>query len=335
MLIDKPTIGGTDISAIVGCNPWKSAFSVYQKMIGEPVEVKDTPQMERGRFYENILASIYSNSHASFKVVYLERIESPLVHGTIDYLTGTPDRIYFDLSKGITNKDKSKTCQRSHGLEVKTADISQRNQYDFTDSSAVQIPMHYYLQCQWYAGLAKVPRWDFIVGFFKDEQLKSIEQCSFDADTELFDHLINEAVEFYESCVVPKIPPPITDPVELETYSRKRFPRHVPKTYAERTRNSDHIVGNMIELAEKIRLLELEQQMNKASLIALLEDKEALETPFGNVTYRTNKDSEIMDWKAHSVELERLLHSEIVDVFRKKHTTTKQGARVLRLPKVR
>jgi predicted phage-related endonuclease len=322
----KPTIGGTDISAIVGCNPWKSAFSVYQKMIGEPVEVEDTPQMERGRKYEKLLMQIYD---VQFQLpLYGSINQYPLEHDKIDYIAGSPDRIYFTQDQNMV------TTAKSHGLEVKTADISQRNHYDFSDSSAVQIPMHYYLQCLWYAGLAKVPRWDFIVGFFKDEQLKSIEQCSFDADTDLFDYLIAEAVEFYKIHVKSKFPPPITDPVEMETYSRKRFPRHVPKSYAERTRNSDYIVGNMIELAEKIRQLELEQQMNKASLIALLEDKEALETPFGNVTYRTNKDSEIMDWKAHATELEKLLDSDVVDIFRKKHITTKQGARVLRLPKV-
>jgi len=357
------TIGGTDISSIFGCNPWQSAFGLYQKIIGEAEQVKDNAAMKRGRLYEKGLHAFYEAKNGIDDVVctvgsqyrdpddelivdHRGWFQSILVHDSINFLSGRPDYVYNLRGNRF-------------GLEIKTADWSQRDQYDFSNPGNVQIPMHYYMQCQWYAGLAEVPRWDFIVGFFAGEEMKYHETCSFAFDQELYDMMVKTAVEFWETHVLPRKPPEDAKPAELETYYRKKFPCHIPKTFAERSPHWDEVVERILKREEQIKFLEQEQQLDKIAIISHFEDKEALETPFGNVTYKACKDSEVMKWQEYAEILEKCiwkiddawdeildmqsinyfdeengaLYQEGIDTLRRRFKITKPGARRLLLPR--
>lgn len=314
------TIGGTDISAIMGMNPWKSAFGVYQKIIGEGVETKDNAAMKRGRDWEPALITLYETQRGNGPD---DRTgNGKLSHKVYGYLTGSPDMMYWTAPDG------------DFGLEVKTADISQRNLYDFTGDEP-QVPLHYFLQLQWYAGLAQVDRWDFIVGFFVGEKMVSWETCSFAFDAELFESMIESAVTFWENHVVPRIAPEATEPTEIIEWHRQKYRRHVPKSFAERTESTDAAVKRFLELQAEIKRLEKEQDAAKATVIATLQDNEAIETPFGTVTFKNNKDSEVIDWRSIANESLSMLEPKQAIAITGKYTTTKPGPRVLRFPKIK
>jgi hypothetical protein len=76
------------------------------------------------------------------------------------------------------------------------------------------------------------------------------------------------------------------------------------------------------------------QQIDRAKLLEFISENEGIDSPYGKVTFKKNKDSQVIDWKELAAELERQLDSDLVDMFRKKHTTTKTGSRVFRLPKL-
>jgi predicted phage-related endonuclease len=247
-----------------------------------------------------------------------------------------------------------------YGLEVKTADFSQKEHYDFSDLDNPQIPQHYYMQCQWYAGLANVDRWDFIVGFFRGDKMVSHEICSYAFVPELYEFMVEEAVKFWEEHVEARNPPDDASPAETERFYRRKYPRHIPKTFAERTEISDGVVARMRRLADDIKAKELEYDLDKAWLIAHLADNEALETSIGNVTYKAAKDSETTDWKKYAEFLEKhitgidnawddicdkekiiipfdestgSLYEHGIGMLRNKFTTTKPGSRRLLLPR--
>ena len=316
-------IGGTDISSIIGCNPWQSAFGLYQKIIGEAEPVKDNAAMERGRAYESVLGDLYEvENNIDLTEVFVSGINQ-LPHGQYDFIKGSPDVLYQSFDP--YNKP-------SFGLEIKTADISQRQHYDFTASEPM-IPMHYYLQCQWYAGLAKVDHWDFIVGFFVGDKMVSHESCSFAFNKKLYNVMVDEAVKFWETHIVPRNPPDDATPVEMESYYRRKFPQHTTGKHALRTTETDNTVVDYINRAKQIKELERLQQIDKSTIIMILKDCELLETPLGNVTYKTNKNTIKTDWENVSTGLSRFVDNEVFCGLVESNTKNTQGSRVLRFPR--
>jgi len=326
------TIGSTDISAIFNCNPYKSAFSLYQRLIGDEIPVTDTAAMKRGRTWETILSSIYHVEH-EFDERYLSCGNISLTHNDIEYLTGSPDVLFCDNDRKIKEKTTgiiSVPC--SHGLEIKTADISQKNNYDFSSSEPL-IPMHYYMQCQWLCGLANVDRWDFIVGFFKGDKMVSHESCSFDFDEEIYDKMVKAAVEFWENHVIPRNPPEDATPAELETFYRRKYPQHVSGKMADRTDRSDEVIQILSDIKVSIKHLEYDEQQYKSELIGLIGDCEAIESYFGKVTFKKNKDSVKTNWKSMVDEMSTKIDQEYYLNLMDKYSTIVTGPRVLRLPK--
>ena len=338
----RNTIGGTDISAILGCNPYKSAFGLYQRLIGEAQPVPDNAAMQRGRRWENILAKIFEEEWEDQRVIdgFTGVNEVRLKHPNVEYLTGSPDRLYRVFGDHFHLMDRN-----DFGLEIKTADISQKQLYDFSDANNVKIPDHYYMQCQWYAGLANVDQWDFIVGFFKGDKMVSHESCSFVFNEELYESMVEAAVDFWENNVLKRNPPQDALPAEMETYYRRTYPQHVTGKWAERTDETDYMVRSYLERQEQIRRWEEIQQGEKSRIIGVFGDCEALESELGNVSFKKNKDSEKTDYKAivESLSSKFKVQSSkwdseslftLLSELCTQNTTIVTGPRVLRFPRI-
>ena len=55
----KTGVGGSDIGAILGLNPWKTPFDVWEEKTGRRPPLETTPQMERGNVLEPVIAKLY------------------------------------------------------------------------------------------------------------------------------------------------------------------------------------------------------------------------------------------------------------------------------------
>ena len=184
----KGKIGGTDVSAIVGMNPYKSAFSVWLEKTGRASDViEDNEAMARGRRMEPVLASLYAATHPEIEVAMnrnrtqgIEYIEDK----EYNFLIAHPDRLLF--LQNILNS----------GLELKTAHI--RNRPEWGEPGTDEVPVHYLIQCQWYMGLECLPWWDVFVGFFDDNnKLVSNAEYRIINNADLFQKLRQEAIAFY------------------------------------------------------------------------------------------------------------------------------------------
>lgn len=307
------TIGGTMISAIRGGNPWKSPYQAYCELIGEEPMPVDNDAVRRGLKWESALINIYETKYDIDRSYRIS--DAKLVDPEHEFLTGSPDAMY------VISKGDNETC---FGLEVKTADIYTRQNYDIENQ---EIPVHYFLQCQWYAGLAGFDRWDFIVGFFRDDNLVSVETCSFDFDQELYDSMVDYAVEFWNKHVVLRNPPSIESGTEMLEVFRKKYPRNLNEDIVEHDEAFDTAVEEIFNLQNRIKSLEDEIDKQKAFLVSSIGDMSGLFTRYGKVTYKNNKDSTAVDYKSIVSEI------NVPEDVLKKYTTTKPGARVLRLPR--
>ena len=309
--ITRNKIGGTAISAILGMNPWKSRYGIYLDLIGEGEEKPDNEAMARGRKWESTLARIYETER-DFDIPGNPGVK--LNHEIHNFIVGSPDYMY-----------------ESHGLEVKTADYYTRDKYDCKNGN---VPNHYYLQCQWYCGLAGFDRWDFIVGFFRDGKFSYHETCSFEFDQELYDYMIKAAIAFWNEHVIPRNPPEITEPAEIIEFVRKTYPRHSDGKFIESDAELEGIIESVRDEMFSAKAGESRMEALKSRVIEKIGDAEGVITELGKITFKANKDSVKTDWKAFGEDAMKLIADpKVSEELLNKHTKTTPGPRVLRFPR--
>ena len=133
-------IGGSDVSAIMGLNAYKSPLSVYLDKIGEsPLEDTTSEAAFWGTQLEDVIARHYAETNG----VKIRRNNHILIHPEYPWMIANIDREAFSDIRG------------HYGVEVKTAGL--RNSYLWDDGN---VPVPYVLQMQHYMA---VTGWDVFV----------------------------------------------------------------------------------------------------------------------------------------------------------------------------
>ena len=126
LLERRKGIGGSDVGAIMGVSPWKSAATVYLEKIGElPLEGNDSERMRIGRDLEEYVAQRFSE--ATGKKV--RRNNYMLYHDDYPF-------IFADIDREVVGENAI--------LECKTTNSYAKSQWE---NGA---PIYYELQCQHY-----------------------------------------------------------------------------------------------------------------------------------------------------------------------------------------
>lgn len=178
-------VGGTDISAIAGINPWKSALTLYYEKRGELPEQYETERMKWGKLLED---SIAVETAARYGLVIddcpyiLQRPEMP-------FALASPDRIILDSKRG------------NGVLEVKNLGHWTAQQVR-SGTSEIVIPDHYILQVQWYLFVTGL-RWGVFAALLEGSELVTREV---ERDESLIINLAKLAGDFWR-CVENGTPP--------------------------------------------------------------------------------------------------------------------------------
>lgn len=307
-------IGGTTVSAIVGLNPWSTPHSAYLQLRNEAPPVPDNEAMARGRRYEPIIADLFQGGHQEFRVAHNRKGTSApelYEHPEYDFLIGHPDRLLYERS----------TEDLVEGLEIKTSNWA--NVRAWGEEGTDAIPQNYLIQCQWYAGLANLPIWRVAVAFLDDAGiLKQYREYKIYADKELFETLVDRAVDFWETHVVPGVPPEI-DYVD-ETTARwvaQKFARNVePMNVA--TPQEERLLAKYLAQKEAFEAAQRELEQVELAIKMAIGDRDGLTSEtFGKVTWKRSKDSQRIDYKGVCEELQ--IDPEIYE----RHTKTVEGTR--------
>lgn len=138
-------IGGSDASAIVGLNPYKSNIDLFEEKIGRKAaaDISDKEYVKYGTDAEPLIRQLFSLDYPEYKVEYhgdriLRCVEYPFLQASLDGELTDPDG-----RRGI--------------LEIKTTNILQSMQYEKWNE---RIPDNYYIQVLHYL---LVTGYDFVV----------------------------------------------------------------------------------------------------------------------------------------------------------------------------
>lgn len=191
----KPAVGGSEIGAVLGLNPYMSAFEVWARKLGRIAPKEDNEAMRQGRDLEEYVAQRFCEK-SGLKV---RRRNAIITNDDVPHLMATIDR-------QIEGSDS--------GLECKTVSPYMANNWRGTD-----IPAHYYAQCVAYMTVLGWPDWylaalvygrDFKVYHLTDRPELPTPEWAVRIDVDPGDRkaLAKAAEDFWTRHVETKTPPP-------------------------------------------------------------------------------------------------------------------------------
>jgi putative phage-type endonuclease len=120
----RESITGSDISSIVGLNPWKSALTLFYQKTGELQEQEATTRMMLGNYLEEGIANLFQDLNPNLKVYRdlgtFAKVDAPVYKAN-------PDGVIEDQLGNLSV------------LEIK-----------HTSQWWNEVPIHYQLQVMWY-----------------------------------------------------------------------------------------------------------------------------------------------------------------------------------------
>lgn len=129
----KNGIGGSDASAVVGCNPFKTNVDLWEEKTGlrVPVDISDRPYVRYGHDAEPLLVRLFALDYQQYEVAYNDNYRVDY-HDEHEFIFCTRDCDLVDKATGVRG-----------ALEIKTTEIlSSAQKGKWHD----RIPDNYYCQ---------------------------------------------------------------------------------------------------------------------------------------------------------------------------------------------
>lgn len=309
----KTGIGGSDIAAIAGVNPWKSALDVYLDKMDIVEDVEENEAMEWGNRLEDMIAGKYLEGKKGFLLV-----GRTTRHPKHDFLLATPDRLFVPEELDIEHYGEGayEKCldKATRVVEIKTAGLTTSKL--FGEEGTDEVPDYYLTQCQQYMEVMDMGKCDLAVLIAGQKY----REYPIERNQPLIDRLVEIGEKFWFENVQAKVPPPAGASESAKKALALLYPKHVEDFYESNVEIELLVAELKLAKAELGKadtvVLSLENRIKE-----LLQDKQGVITEAGKVTWRTLKDRLVTDWKGIVAEIEP--DASIV----KKFTTSKPGSR--------
>lgn len=313
-------LGGSDIGAILGLNPWRTPYQVFLEKIGEAAPFEGNLQTRFGTYAEEFVAREYCEQTGR----QVQRFNPMLRHPTAP-LIGHVDRLV--IPEGAKRASYRQEIRTDLGLEAKTASaFATGRDSEWGDSGTDQVPDAYLTQSAVYMALTGCPHWDLAV-LFGNQEFRIYHLAR---DLELEAMILDEASRFWIDHVLARNPP--TPSSEAE--ARQRWPRHSEGLVLEADDALTVMLQHLADCKRRGKEVADEEQALKDLILPLLADADNVRRgEMSLATYRANKDSQRTDWQKVATFLRPLVDDAVYANILASYTTTTPGARVLRLAK--
>lgn len=197
-------LGGSDMSAVMGVSPYRTAIDVYLEKVGEVRPFEGNDLTWYGHEAEPLVAKYFAR-RTGLKV---RSVKGTVRHPTHPYLMAHPDR--------LVGSDE--------GLELKTAGWRQLEEWGLEGTD--EVPDEYLVQTHWYNVLCDFKGTHVALLIGRDLMLYYVpRQAKWD------ELLLNVAKDFWTRYVEPRVMPPVEEWNALaQRAMRKAYPLVDPKT---------------------------------------------------------------------------------------------------------
>jgi putative phage-type endonuclease len=180
----KNYLGGSDLGAIAGLNPYRTALDVYLDKTGDDIAEDTNSAMHWGTLLEDVIAEEYGRISGC----RIEQPSHPIIHSKYKFLGANIDR--WVISSDLP-----------YILECKTAGFTKAKEWG--EIGTDQIPESYLVQVAYYGAICDVPKVDIAVLIGgQDFRIYTYERSK-----ELEEKLIKIACNFWYNHIEKRIPP--------------------------------------------------------------------------------------------------------------------------------
>jgi len=178
----KNYLGGSDLGAIAGLNPYRTALDVYLDKTSDDIRCETSPAMRWGNLLEEAVAKEYAE-------VTGQKIEIE------------PNTIYHPSMKFLAANIDMWVGDKEYVLECKTAGFTRGKEWGEVGTD--QIPESYLIQCAYYASICDVPKVDIAVLIAGQD----FRIYTYNRNKDLEDKIIKIGVNFWHNHIEKRIPP--------------------------------------------------------------------------------------------------------------------------------
>jgi len=259
-------IGGSDVAAICGLNPYRGALSVWLEKKGQSTEKQVTERMEIGEFMEDSIAQLFAKKTG----IKVKPSNAILQHPVHTFMLASVDRdIEGEEGEGV--------------LECKN--VGERMASEWKDKQGNDVvPEYYMLQVQHYLAVSG-KQYAWVAALIGGNHLVTIRVPR---DDTLIDELIEIERKFW-NLVETDQPPSIDDSKEAEEVLRCIYPTSVEDKTVELDDSLQDVYRKLTQARAGEALLKEEIQGYKNRIMEAMGDAEAAFIPGQEkpvVTYR-------------------------------------------------
>lgn len=275
----KKYIGGSDVGAIMGVNPWRTPLDVFFEKTGmrEIEEIKNEYVYWGKKIEPLIIQKFIEKTNLScFEEISIR------YHDKYTYLAAHVDGLIGDHKQNC-----------SAILECKTTSFFKKKEWG--EEGTDKIPLYYKMQVAHYCNIYDLPKC-YIAVLFGGNDFRIYE---YNRDLKFEKDIENKLVDFWENHVLTMEPPIL---IKIEEAN---------ELYSTSTKDSFKVADNdilndyyeMIEIQQKISALENEYDSYKLKMMNFLKDAETLIENNGNklCRWKTQKSNRFITNEFKSV----------------------------------
>ncbi|MFC3797930.1 YqaJ viral recombinase family protein [Cohnella sp. GCM10012308] len=271
-------IGGSDASAVVGLNPWKSKVAVFLEKTGQ--SIPDTTG--EAAYWGNALEDVVAREFSLRTGLKVQRSNKLYQHPEHRFMIGNVDRIVTDSQK------------RKGVLEVKTT----TNEKDWDDD---RIPDHYAIQLQHYMTVMGLDYGHFAVllGGFGGFKFKS---TYIERDDRISKYLIDMEKQFWHDHVLKQNPPMIDGSAASTDLLSYLYPTSTPNSILQLSSEYEPRVKELREAEAAKKAAEERLEAAKNFIKAAAADAEIIMLNGEKIATWKSHDETRMDTKTFKAE---------------------------------
>lgn len=289
-------LGGSEIAAIVGEHPNKSAIDVWLEKVGSATPAFDNDRTRVGRMLEPIVLSWYARGAPEWN-----RPGEPLVvgkpptcyHRARPWQRGSPDGFAYYPEQAVTiapGVELVKSPLRpDHLVEVKTHGWFASRSYETTDDGVpIDVPTDKRIQCAWYMALFDMERCHLVA--LVDTHIQRTYVIHRDLHVE--DYLLEEADRFWREHVETTTPPSPDGSESFGKYLSQRFKTHRPDLISA-TPEINTVARKLLRCKRAAKKLERVQELCEQQIKQFIGDAAGVKTLYGAVTWKSQRSGKL------------------------------------------
>jgi len=262
-------IGASDVAPLLGLSKYKTPLELWMEKTGKKEPFAGNELTRAGTKLEKVVVE-YFEEESGHRVIKKTADDYLVIHPDHDYIRCHPDREYYLKSGG------------RGVLECKTG------YYKSVEKGS--LPLDWYTQNQYQLGILGYDTGSIAWMTFSFGPAFDWEEFAF--DPVLFDHILNEAGQFWINHVLKDIPPAAINSED----TLKMFPEHVT---GKRLEASDELFTSYLQILqtkEQIKALEADlDQLTEPIKMAMGDAESVYYNGEAILTWKKSKDSVMVD----------------------------------------